>query len=59
MPNIFKNIRLMMRLSIACGLMSLIMGIVSIYFKEYIIGGILLFNIFICFINYKSWQKNS
>ena len=57
MPNIFKNTRFMMGLSIVCGIASLVLGGISLYYKEYIIGGALIFNIFICFINYKGWQK--
>ena len=57
MSNIFKNTRFMMGLSIVCGIASLVLGGISLYYKEYIIGGALIFNIFICFINYKGWQK--
>jgi len=50
-----------MGLSIVCGIASLVLGGISLYYnlyyKEYIIGGALIFNIFICFINYKGWQK--
>ena len=53
MSNIFKNTRFMMGLSIVCGIASLVLGGISLYYKEYIIGGALIFNIFICFINYK------
>lgn len=55
--NIFKNTRFLMGLSVVCGLASLTLGVTSLYYKEYTIGGILLFNIVICFINFKSWQK--
>lgn len=55
--SIFKNKRFLMGLSIVCGLASLILGVTCLYYKEYTIGGILLFNIFICFVNYKGWQK--
>ena len=51
------NTRFMMGLSIVCGIASLVLGGISLYYKEYIIGGALIFNIFICFINYKGWQK--
>lgn len=55
--NIFKNTRFLMGLSVTCGLASLALGVTSMYYKEYTIGGILLFNIVICLINFKSWQK--
>lgn len=46
MSNIFKNTRFMMGLSIVCGIASLVLGGISLYYKEYIIGGALIFNIF-------------
>ena len=52
MSNIFKNTRFMMGLSIVCGIASLVLGGISLYYKEYIIGGALIFNIFICFLPY-------
>ena len=57
MPNPFKNYRFMMNVSIICGIISLVLGLTSLYLKEYIIGGALIFNIIICFANYKSWQN--
>lgn len=45
MPNIFKNTRFMMGLSIVCGIASLVLGGISLYYKEYIIGGLSLIHI--------------
>lgn len=59
MANPFKNARLMMIVSVLAGFLSLILGVIGLYYKEYIIGGILIFNIFICFVNFKSWQNKS
>lgn len=57
MANIFKNTRFLIALSVICGITSLVLGGISLYYGEYIIGAILWFNIFICFINYKGWKK--
>ena len=57
MANICPTTRCMMWPAIVRGIASLVLGGISLYYKEYIIGGALIFNIFICFINYKGWQK--
>lgn len=57
MTNIFKNNRFMMGLSIVCGVASLAISAICLYYKEYIIGGALLLNIFICYKNFRGWQK--
>ena len=57
MSIIFMNSGFMMGLFFVCGISRLVLGGISLYYKEYIIGGALIFNIFICFINYKGWQK--
>lgn len=47
MSNIFKNTRFMMGLSIVCGIASLVLGGISLYYKEYIIGGALIIYSFV------------
>ena len=59
MANIFKNARLMMWLSVALGAVSLVVGGIGLYYKEYVIGAALLFNVFICFTNYLGWKKKA
>ena len=45
MSNIFQNPRFLKGLSIVCGTASLV------------IGAALLFNVFICYKNFRGWQK--
>ena len=57
MSNIFQKHRFIKGLSIVCGIASLVIGALFIYYKEYIIGAALLFNVFICYKNFRGWQK--
>lgn len=57
MANPFKNPRFMMALSILLGVASAGIAAYGLYKKEYVIGAALLFNVFICFTNYRAWKN--
>ena len=57
MANPFKNNHFWKWFSVACGIISLAIGGVCLYRKEYVIGAALLFNVFICYTNYMGWKK--
>lgn len=59
MANPFKNPRFMMTLSILLGIASAGIATYGLYKKEYVIGAALLFNVFICFTNYRAWKNRS
>lgn len=59
MANPFKNPRFMMTLSILLGIASASIAAYGLYKKEYVIGAALLFNVFICFTNYRAWKNRS
>lgn len=49
----------MMTLSILLGIASAGIAAYGLYKKEYVIGAALLFNVFICFTNYRAWKNRS
>lgn len=57
MANVFKSPRFMMLLSILLGVASVGIAAYSLYKEEYVIGAALLFNVFICYTNYKAWKS--